>query len=123
MSVEPSSVGGGLFGQTDPMTAASSAAVMAAAAAASANSPFLSSSTSSTNSLQAEAARQFLHQLSASQALNPPPQVELKASSVSKADLGVWSVEIIPPGTRFGPFLGKWVVEPTNGKYAWEVSQ
>jgi hypothetical protein len=37
-------------------------------------------------------------------------------------DLGVWAVETIPQGTRFGPFMGKWTMEPSNPKFAWEVS-
>ncbi|KAK0096714.1 hypothetical protein PV326_004660 [Microctonus aethiopoides] len=27
----------------------------------------------------------------------------------------------IPRGTRFGPFLGRWVGEPHNPRYAWEI--
>ena len=82
----------------------------------------LAAAASSASNIQAEAARQFLHQLSASHALNPPSQVDLRESSINKADLGVWAVETIPHGTRFGPFMGKWTMEPSNPKFAWEVS-
>ena len=86
--------------------------ILAAAAAASAASNY-----------QAEAARQFLQQLSASQALNPPSQVDLRESSAVNSELGVWATETIPQGTRFGPFMGKWTMEPTHQKFAWEVSK
>ena len=83
----------------------------------------LAAAASSASNIQAaEAARHFLHQLSASHALNPPSQVDLRESSINKADLGVWAVETIPHGTRFGPFMGKWTMEPSNPKFAWEVS-
>ena len=82
----------------------------------------LAAAASSASNLQAEAARHFLHQLSTSHALNPPSQVDLRESSINKADLGVWAVETIPQGTRFGPFMGKWTMEPSNHKFAWEVS-
>ena len=92
----------------------------AAAAASSASNNFGSGGGGSPN-FQAEAARQFLHQLTASHALNPPAQVDLRESSVAKSELGVWANEKIPAGTRFGPFMGKWTMEATNPKYAWEV--
>ena len=112
-----------IFSDNDPtpptlFPASESSALMA-------NSSFLAAAaaaSSATSNFQAEAARQFLHQLSASHALNPPSQVDLRESSVNKSELGVWAVESIPQGTRFGPFMGKWSVEPTNPKYAWEVS-
>lgn len=85
--------------------------ILAAAAASAAASNY-----------QAEAARQFLQQLSASQALNPPSQVDLRESSAVNSELGVWATETIPQGTRFGPFMGKWTMEPTHQKFAWEVS-
>ena len=88
----------------------------AAAAASSASNNFGGSP-----NFQAEAARQFLHQLTASHALNPPAQVDLRESSAAKSELGVWANEKIPAGTRFGPFMGKWTMEATNPKYAWEV--
>ena len=104
----------GLFGSGSSEATAtglmSNNSILAAAAASAAASNF-----------QAEAARQFLHQLSASQALNPPSQVDLRESSVN-SELGVWATETIPQGTRFGPFMGKWTMEPTNHKFAWEVS-
>ena len=71
--------------------------------------------------LTSEAAKNFLHTLNASHALNPPPNIELKESTKG-GGLGVWSKELIPGGTRFGPFLGKWALEPINLRYAWEVS-
>lgn len=61
-------------------------------------------------------------QLLASQLVNPPSQVELRESRTGKG-LGVWAKEAVPKGTKFGPFLGKWAVEPTDPKYAWEVSE
>ena len=85
------------------------------------SSSLLAAAAASASNFQAEAARQFLHQLSASHALNPPAQVDLRESSVNKSDLGVWAIQVIPAGTRFGPFLGKWTVEPANHKFAWEV--
>ncbi len=47
--------------------------------------------------------------------MSPPPQLEL-------ANGGVWARAPVPQGTRFGPFLGKWVLEPANHSFAWEVS-
>ena len=29
----------------------------------------------------------------------------------------------VAAGTRFGPFLGKWVLEPQREEHAWEVSR
>ena len=29
----------------------------------------------------------------------------------------------VAAGTRFGPFLGKWVLEPQREEHAWEVSE
>ena len=72
-------------------------------------------------SLTSEAAKNFLHTLNASHALNPPSNIELRESTKG-GGLGVWSSESIPVGTRFGPFLGKWALEPINLRYAWEVS-
>ena len=99
---------------------ANSSFLAAAAAAASSASNNFGGGGGSPN-FQAEAARQFLHQLTASHALNPPAQVDLRESSVAKSELGVWANEKIPAGTRFGPFMGKWTMEATNPKYAWEV--
>jgi hypothetical protein len=62
------------------------------------------------------ATRSFLEKLNSSHALNPPPQIELR-------DFGVWAKENVSAGTRYGPFLGKWALEPTNQAYAWEVSE
>ena len=78
-------------------------------------------SASAREALTSDSAKNFLHTLNASHALNPPPNVELKESSKG-GGLGVWSTECIPAGTRFGPFLGKWALEPNNHRYAWEVS-
>ena len=94
-----------MSGNSSLLAAAASAASMAA-----------------TNNIQAEAARHFLNQLSASHALGPPSHVGLRESSVNGSELGVWANETIPQGTRFGPFMGKWTLEPANMKYAWEVS-
>ena len=79
-----------------------------------------SAAISAREALTSEAAKNFLHTLSASHALNPPPNIELRESTKG-GGLGVWSTESIPPGTRFGPFLGKWAIEPNNQRYAWEV--
>lgn len=35
---------------------------------------------------------------------------------------GVWGRKEIPKGTRYGPFLGKWLGEPIDPRFAWEVS-
>ncbi len=50
----------------------------------------------------------------AAQLISPPPQLELRHG-------GVWTRAPVPQGTRFGPFLGKWVLEPANECFAWEV--
>lgn len=86
----------------------------------------LAANNGSGNSAQAAAAaaaaamaatRSFLEKLNSSHALNPPPQVELRDSA------GVWAKEDVAAGTRYGPFLGKWMVEPANPAHAWEVSE
>ena len=69
-----------------------------------------------------EAARNFLNQFNISHALQPPSQVELRESGSGNPGLGVWATESIPAGTKFGPFLGKWCLEPVNQSQAWEVS-
>lgn len=56
----------------------------------------------------------------AAQLAVPPPQLELGQSGVSNGT-GVWSRATLPANTRFGPFLGKWVLEPENDEFAWEV--
>ena len=81
----------------------------------------ISAMTSASAALTSEAAKNFLHNLNASHALNPPPHIEVRESSKG-GGLGIWSAESIPAGTRFGPFLGKWAIEPQNPRYAWEVS-
>ena len=81
-----------------------------------------SAAASARESLTSEAAKSFLHTLNASHALNPPANIELRESTKG-GGLGVWSTESIPTGTRFGPFLGKWALEPINLRYAWEVSK
>ena len=70
------------------------------------------------------ATRNFLEKISSSHGLHPPVQVELKEDTKDLAAGGfrAWAVEDIPSGTRYGPFLGKWVQEPANHKFAWEVS-
>ena len=50
----------------------------------------------------------------------PPPQIEIGQSSIANGR-GVWTRAAVPAGTRFGPFLGKWVLEPQNDEFAWEV--
>ena len=54
--------------------------------------------------------------------LLPPPSLELAQSGVG-AGRGVWTRAALPPATRFGPFLGKWVLEPENEEFAWEVRE
>lgn len=46
-----------------------------------------------------------------------PPELELRDPGS-----GVWTRQHVPRGTRYGPFLGKWVPEPVDPRYAWEVS-
>ena len=46
--------------------------------------------------------------------VTPPPQLQLRKG-------GVWTRAPVAAGVRFGPFLGKWVLEPGNEDYAWEV--
>ena len=52
----------------------------------------------------------------------PVDPIEHSINRSNGGDLGVWAVETIPEGTKFGPFLGKWCLEPANPQYAWEVS-
>ena len=47
--------------------------------------------------------------------ITPPPHLQLRKQ-------GVWTRAPVPAGVRFGPFLGKWVLEPINEDFAWEVS-
>ena len=56
----------------------------------------------------------------AAQLALPPSQLEFSQSAVCNGR-GVWTKANIPAGTRFGPFLGKWVLEPENEEFAWEV--
>ena len=56
----------------------------------------------------------------AAQLALPPSQLEF-GPSTAWAGRGVWTKSNIPSGTRFGPFLGKWVLEPENDEFAWEV--
>ena len=51
------------------------------------------------------------------------PPVELEVREVVGEDaLGIWARQLIPRGTRYGPFLGKWLSEPVDPRFAWEVS-
>ena len=51
-----------------------------------------------------------------------PGELHINKSSTGRG-LGLWAVRgPIPQGTKYGPFLGNWVQEPRNPKYAWEVS-
>ena len=57
-------------------------------------------------------------------ALSPPPTLELRQSKVNPgppSKLGVFAVETLPTGSKFGPFLGKWAFEPGHQDQAWEV--
>jgi hypothetical protein len=76
----------------------------------------------SPNSGSSETTRNFLNQFNVSHALHPPSQVELRESGSGHPGLGVWAVDSIPSGSKFGPFLGKWCLEPVNPHQAWEVS-
>lgn len=60
--------------------------------------------------------RSFLEKLSTTQ--QPPRSVSLRESP---SGFRAFASEEIQAGTRFGPFLGKWVQEPANANYAWEV--
>ncbi|KAF6204240.1 hypothetical protein GE061_002580 [Apolygus lucorum] len=46
-----------------------------------------------------------------------PSEVEVRGGG------GVWARDggSVPRGTRYGPFTGKWVSEPLDSSYAWEV--
>ncbi|KAF2902873.1 hypothetical protein ILUMI_03315 [Ignelater luminosus] len=43
-----------------------------------------------------------------------PPELEYR-------DSGIFAVSLIPKGTRYGPFQGKWAGIPQDMKFAWEV--
>ncbi|XP_073993434.1 hamlet isoform X2 [Rhodnius prolixus] len=43
--------------------------------------------------------------------------VELELRGIN----GVWTKESISPGTKYGPFTGKWVAKPLDQRFAWEV--
>lgn len=53
--------------------------------------------------------------LTAKEALSIPPELELNNS-------GLWTRVAIPRGTRYGPFLGRWINKPIDPRFAWEVS-
>ncbi len=98
----------------------------AAAAAAAAGSPAAAAA-------MIAATKSLLDKLNSSHALNPPPQVELRTGGGSLGEpggggpglqaFGVWAVEEIPAATRYGPFLGKWTLEPADKAFAWEVRE
>lgn len=46
-----------------------------------------------------------------------PPELEVRERGE-----GVRAKKDIPKGTRYGPFLGKWLGEPIDPRFAWEVS-
>ena len=55
-----------------------------------------------------------------------PAQFTVKQSLIGGAGLGVFAREEIPPGVKFGPYMGKIVPashidEDTNTSYMWEV--
>jgi hypothetical protein len=50
-------------------------------------------------------------------ATHVPPELEVRDPGC-----GVWARQHVSRGTRYGPFLGKWIPEPVNPRYAWEVS-
>ena len=51
-----------------------------------------------------------------------PPEVELRESCIQEAGLGVFSLDDIPHGRKFGPFMGVERTVVTDTQYAWEVS-
>ena len=57
----------------------------------------------------------------AAQLALPPQQLEFGQSGVTPGSRGVWTRSQVTAGTRFGPFLGKWVLEADNEEFAWEV--
>ncbi|KAK4873680.1 hypothetical protein RN001_013040 [Aquatica leii] len=54
-----------------------------------------------------------------------PPQVALNNNVIpvelEYRDSGIFAVSVVPKGTRYGPFQGKWAGIPQDSKYAWEV--
>ena len=65
---------------------------------------------------------------------SPPPAIEIAATGGAWARAPVRLSHLnqetrfgkislqVAAGTRFGPFLGKWVLEPQREEHAWEVS-
>lgn len=47
-----------------------------------------------------------------------PHELELRSAGAE----GVWSTTIIPCGTKYGPFIGKWLPKPIDVRFAWEVN-
>lgn len=47
-----------------------------------------------------------------------PHELELRGAGAE----GVWTKTTIPRGTKYGPFMGKWLQKPIDMRFAWEVS-
>lgn len=47
-----------------------------------------------------------------------PHELELRSSGAE----GVWTKTAIPRGTKYGPYIGKWLQKPIDMRFAWEVS-
>lgn len=47
-----------------------------------------------------------------------PHEIELRNAGAE----GVWSTASIPCGTKYGPYIGKWLPKPIDTRFAWEVS-
>ncbi len=48
-----------------------------------------------------------------------PHELELRNAGAE----GVWTKTTIQGGTKYGPYIGKWLQNPIDMRYAWEVSR
>ncbi|KAK7572157.1 hypothetical protein V9T40_014629 [Parthenolecanium corni] len=46
-----------------------------------------------------------------------PHELELRSSGAE----GVWTKTTIPRGTKYGPYIGKWLQKPIDMRFAWEA--
>ncbi|XP_065217103.1 uncharacterized protein LOC135843223 isoform X2 [Planococcus citri] len=46
-----------------------------------------------------------------------PHEIELRSAGAE----GVWSTTSIPCGTKYGPYIGKWLSKPIDTRFAWEI--
>ena len=89
-----------------------------------------SAAATTTAAATAALAKTFLERFNSSFALSPPRQVELRKGGAAAPDSpsallgdgGVWALEEVSAGVRYGPFMGKWTPEPADPRFAWEVS-